>query len=182
MEYEKPTNHNVWGDDKYHEYDSVTKKAGSTPPAIAFEMLLREMHNFIEACGLKPSKSDNTQLYQALMKKLSFLSEISQKYTYLIDNNIILSEEKSIYIKNISSSEEISFSIDASKIDSDKIITFELLLDLSMTEEVPVINFIDTVEWLNLEIPELSETKKYLLVFRKFPDFSFWLGNLQGEF
>lgn len=67
MKYVPPKDQSALGENgQYKDVDMIIGEPGSIVPAIAIEMLLREMHNTIKLTGLIPSETDLTQLYTAL--------------------------------------------------------------------------------------------------------------------
>lgn len=101
----------------------------------------------------------------------------TQKIKTISTGTINLSNNESIY--KITPTAATTFVFDTSNlsIPESSSYTFEVSIDLST---LYTLTFPNTVTWQGGEVPDLSETGMYLLVFRTMDGGSSWIGNLQG--
>lgn len=105
----------------------------------------------------------------------AIISEVVQNITPVSSNTISLLNNKGIYSKTIASNTTLTFDVSELGTLTNKAVTFEFF----MTRTSGTITFPNNITWI--EEPDLTETGKYLFVFKTFDGGTTWLGNLEAK-
>lgn len=106
----------------------------------------------------------------------SIPQSLYQTSSTLSSGTIALDNQTVIYKLTPSAATTLTF--DTTNVDTTKVITFELCIDMSTAYSI---TFPASVSWQDATAPDLSQTGTYFLAFRTIDGGTTWFGNLQGK-
>lgn len=137
--------------------------------------------NGTEQINLAKNEAERAKSYANEAKQIvdAQLSTIYQNSNQIISGNeIILDKKISKYIKELNGT-IWEPSINVSQLNANYSVTFELYLIMNTVTAINWTTHIN-IQWLSGDLPDLSQTKRYLLVLRSDDAGQTWFGNLQG--
>ncbi|MBR1777855.1 MAG: hypothetical protein IJ752_04640 [Alphaproteobacteria bacterium] len=167
MQYTKPLNETNLNA-RYKDAVPAQGIKGSTVPALAIEAPQREIVNLITSAGLPPSAEDNTQLTQAVERKIkTFVQEI---VPIEATSGTVALAANTIYQMTISAATTFSL---PSEVDASVHNQIKILLNLATVAAVNV----GTDRYFNCEAPDMSSADYYDLYFDFDPNQGVWVAG-----